>query len=457
MAVVPNVREQKFARTIDREIGPIWNERFARLIWRHLPPLREGMVLDVHSGVGRTIEQLLTRLPQDVRVLGLEPQDAMRALAKSKISPEWKGRVYLKPQDASAVAEMSDDLYDLVVANLVLSEAHDLADALEGLIRVTKPGGTLLATLPMYGTWTEAEDLLREVLRDAGLTQAQNRLRRMANLRPTGPSLATILQGLPGQQLSPAHYLVEQERFTLLFGSGREFLFSPLVELGPLRLWKAVVATEGDPQQVFFRFKEAIDAYCDSGLFAVGAVAGAIVLQRPMAGEDPRTLPGSQFWRRFPELDELWSQAEAGRMPEDPAQSEVDLDFETEDVGIMPPSFDFEDPMTGSHPVAPQPAAAGSPEDDAIRALLDAPSRPGDAHNNLDALLDQVLEFDSTSAEPDDVQELDEEEVELVQPDSHKPGETLKRIRALLPPPPGRRPPPPPLRRVEPDEEPDEG
>ncbi len=435
MAVATNLREQKVARMVEREVGPVWDDRFARMLWRHLPPLREGMVLDIHSGVGNTIEQLLTRLPASVRVLGLEPEEAKRSLAKSKISPEWKNRVYLKAEAAASVADMADELYDLVVANLVLSEAHDLAEALEGLIRVTKPGGTVMATLPMYGTWAEAEDLLREVLRDEGLDQAQNRLRRMANLRPTGPALASVLDGI---QLTPAHYIVEQERFTLLFGSGREFLFSPLVEFGPLRLWKAVVESDnGNPQQAFFRFKEAIDAYCTSSLFTVTAVAGAIILQRPMAGEDPRTLPGAQYWRRYPGLDSMWFEAESGLMPEENLTSDIDVDLDADDsVG---------DDLEGAAVTAPRQVVPSSAEDDAIRALMDKPTSPAAEDNNLDALLDQVLEFDSTQP-PNNAsgfEELDDAEVELVDVDPRRPGETLKRIKALLPPPPSVPPPPP--------------
>lgn len=442
MAAATNLREQKAARMVEREVGPVWNDRFARLLWRHLPPLREGMVLDIHSGVGNTIEQLLTRLPAQVRVLGLEPQEAKRALAKSKIAPEWKNRVYLKAEDAASVANMGDSLYDLVVANLVLSEAHDLTEALEGLIRVTKPGGTVMATLPMYGTWSEAEDLLREVLRDEGLTQAQNRLRRMANLRPTGPALARALESIG---LSTAHYVVEQERFTLLFGSGREFLFSPLVELGPLRLWKAVVSSEGNAQQSFFRFKEAIDAYCASGLFTVTAVAGAIVLQRPMDGEDPRMLPGARYWRRFPGLDSLWSDAESGNLPEDSLAADIDVDLDADESGMAAvPAFQPDESVTAPRQIVkPQDA-----EDEAIRALLEQPASEENPDSNLDALLDQVLEFDSNQAtsNANDVEELDDEELELVDVDARKPGETLKRIKALLPPPPSV-PPPPPGRR----------
>ncbi len=397
------------------------------------------MVLDVHSGEGRTIEELLQRLPAGVRVLGLEPSEALRALAKSRIVPEWKNRVYLKAEDVTAVADMGDALYDLVVANLVLSEAHDLAEALEGLIRVTKPGGTLLATLQMRGTWSEAEDLLREVLRDEGLSAAQNRLRRMASLRPTGPDVARALEGLG---LSKNHFVVEQERFKLLFGSGREFLFAPLVELGPLRLWKAVVATEGNPQQAFFRFKEAIDAYCSSGLFSVTAVAGAITLRRPAPDEDPRTLPGARYWDAYPQLQSLWSAAERGEIPGEELEGDIDIELDLDSSApAAAPRTDpvtIEEGVTAPHAVVRQEVSS---EDEAILALLETPAVGQTEATNLDALLDQVLEFEAKPKEA--VEEIDPDELEMIDVDPRQPGDTLKRIKALLPPLPVEPPPPP--------------
>jgi ubiquinone/menaquinone biosynthesis C-methylase UbiE len=137
VAQAQTLREEKVARMVDREIAPVWHDRFAQLIWRQLPQIAAGVALDVHAGSGRGTEELLERLGPDVRVLALEPSVAMRALAKSRMQPEWKQRVYLKEGDMTNVADMHDDAYDLVVANLVLSEAHDLTEAIAGLVRVT--------------------------------------------------------------------------------------------------------------------------------------------------------------------------------------------------------------------------------------------------------------------------------------------------------------------------------
>jgi hypothetical protein len=56
----------------------------------------------------------------------------------------------------------------------------------------------------------------------------------------------------------------------------REFLFAPLVELGPLSNWKRIAGGGDDMQDAFFFTKEAIDHYFKGRPFAltvVGAVA----------------------------------------------------------------------------------------------------------------------------------------------------------------------------------------
>ena len=56
---------------IDREIAPIWHDRFARLIVRNLPGASDVIALDIHCGVGRTTAELLARLGPAARVLAL--------------------------------------------------------------------------------------------------------------------------------------------------------------------------------------------------------------------------------------------------------------------------------------------------------------------------------------------------------------------------------------------------
>lgn len=434
-----SVRDQRYARVVDREVAPLWHDRFARLLWRHLPSLPDdALVLDVHSGPGHTSGELLERSGRGVRVVALEPQETLRNLAKARLSA-FSDRVYVKPGEFADITEMGDGTYDLVVANLVLGEAHDLGVALRELLRVTKPGGSVLLTLPMDGSWEEVEDLFREVLRTADQKDAARRLRHLGRLRPTGHEMAKVATDLGvGQH----HFVIEHERFNLLFKSGREFLFSPVIELGPLRMWKAILGEQAAPQELFWQLKEAIDAYFSDSVFSVSVVAGVLHLRKPApgaAGAQAAVETSGAYWGQYPELDALWQQAERLELEDE----DLDLDIDVDDE---PPQA-----RAARQPAEPETETSSSSsrmnmnaEDEAIFALLDTPVR--DADNELDALLDQVLEFagndepSSPAIQPVGLQgELVPEALLQIAPVSDlktKPGDTLTRIRSLLPPPP---------------------
>ncbi|MCH9681461.1 MAG: class I SAM-dependent methyltransferase [Deltaproteobacteria bacterium] len=434
------LREQRFARTIDREVAPLWHDRFARLILRHLPRGSDAFTLDVHCGPGRSTYELLDRLGEGSRVLALEPDAALRHVAKSRMRPEWKSRVYLKDGALTDVVGMAADTYDLVSANLVLGEVQNFGESLREILRVTKPGGHILATLPLAGTWAEVEDLFREVLRSASQRDAARRLRHLSRLRLNSHDIARSVAGLG---VGPHHFVVEQERTSLLFASGREFLFSPVIEHGPLRAWKAILGAHAKPQELFWKLKEAIDTYYADNVFSVSVVLGLLhirVPERGSAAAHGAAETAGEYWRRFPELDALFQRAERADGEED---IDIDLDLD------MDADADADEDVAAAEPEPPPTASSSSmrmsAEDEAIFALLDQPTGTNDDNAELDALLDQVLEF----AKPqDEIEELDDALLEEVFPEDKpkRPGETLKRIKSLLPPPPVI-PPPPPTRR----------
>ena len=328
---VASLRDRRVARVIDREIAPIWHDRFARLIIRNLPSASDVIALDIHCGVGRTTAELLSRLGSAARVLAIEPDDTLIEFARTRMRPEWKNRVYLKPGNFDDVAAMADDSYNLVVANLVLGDASDIGSALAEMIRVNRIGGRILATLPMSGSWHEVEDIFAEVLRDAGLTAAVRRLERLRELRPTGAELAQVVRNCG---VAEDDFVVEQERFQMLFPSGREFLFAPVVEHGPLRLWKAVIGKDGSPQELFWRLKEAIDTYYSGHVLAVNVTAGLMNINVAKGTDSPGPRLAARYWRHYPGLDALWGGLAAGYV----RMSEPSLPFGKDDSG----DFDFD-------------------------------------------------------------------------------------------------------------------
>jgi len=448
-----SLREQRFARAIDREVAPLWHDRFARMVYRRLPRGADAFTLDVHCGPGRTTFELLERLGDGARVLALEPDAALRGLAKARMRPEWKGRVYLKDGALTDVAGMAAGTYDFVLANLVLGDVQGFEESLRELLRVTKPGGHVMVTLPLAGTWIEVEELFREVLRDASLKDAVRRLRHLERLRPTGQDVAKAVAALG---VGPRHFVIEQERSSLVFASGREFLFSPVIEHGPLRLWKAILGAHDKPQELFWKLKEAIDAYHADSVLSVTVALGLLHIRVPDQGTGAAETAG-EYWRRFPQLDALFGRAERGEPEED---IDIDLDDDGDDEAGDDEAADDRTPSPGESDEELEAASTSgsrgplssssssmsmSAEDEAIFALLDQPAVKPDDGSDLDALLDQVLEF---AAKPKEVlEEIDDFEEVIPEDEIRRPGETLKRIKSLLPPPPVVPPPLPGGRR----------
>ncbi len=370
------LRDRRVARVIDREIAPIWHDRFARLIVRNIPSREGQFVLDIECGPGRLTTEILQRTDRTTRVVALEPSPSLLELAKSRVRPEWKRRVYHKPGTFDDIMSMADESYDLTLANLVLNETHDTGSALTEMLRITRPGGRVMATMPLYGSWEEVEDIFAEVLRDAGLKDAARRLKRFRSVRPTPVHLAEVLgkQGIKRQD-----FVIEHERLQLLFPSGREFLFAPLIEHGPLRLWKAIIGKEGSAAELFWKLKEAIDTYYQGHVLAVTLIAGLMHIGKPDPDPDQPSLT-SEFWQHYPELDTLWGRLANPGSAQSPFEGmgdddfDFDIDFEEAPVvaAAEPTPEPEPEPVHVQEP-EPEPASVQEPEPEPEPVRVQAP------------------------------------------------------------------------------------
>jgi ubiquinone/menaquinone biosynthesis C-methylase UbiE len=269
-----SLKVEKLARIYDDEIAPVWGTRFGKMLLRNLSVPERGQVLDVSCGTGYPTIEILRRMSDGSRLIAIDASSAMLDVARRKVAdlgPLGKKGVFFRTESAVPKLSFADDVYDLVVCNLGLSEMPSLETALRDFARVCKQGGEVRCTLPLAGTFEEFHDLYREVLIKHDKHEALDRLDRHVERYPTAEHVEKCMRS--------AHLAggLEIEEFTLLFKSSREFFFAPVIEYGPLAEWKEIAGAGQEMQDVFWYIKEAIDAYFDGRPFQVTVKAGCIV------------------------------------------------------------------------------------------------------------------------------------------------------------------------------------
>ena len=277
-------RQQKFAAAYDADIWPLVPERGADLILRHLPRIAAATVLDIGSATGRLALAVGERLDQKGRVVGIDPSPALidRANAAKALSPAG-GKVSFQCADLLPPWPGGNGAYDLIVSNLALADVPDQGAALSDGARILKPGGRLVATIPLRGSWAEFLDLYADVLTEQGKPDG---LTALAAYKRSLPDVDVVTRWLESAGLT--QIAIDVNRWELLFKSAREFFFAPIVELGPLPIWKQIAGGRGDEMQdVFFFVKEAIETYFSGAPFPVSMVVACLQGVKPIAAASP--------------------------------------------------------------------------------------------------------------------------------------------------------------------------
>jgi SAM-dependent methyltransferase len=264
----PHEKQARLAKAWDDEIDPAYASRFAALLLRHVRPKASARIVEIGCATGQLTRELARRFDATSRITAFDEGDAFVAEARAKMDgvDDLRASIALRVGDPQALPA-DDAVANLVVSNLAVAASADPGVAAEEIGRVLAPGGTAVITAPLRGTWAEFLDLFRDVLRESGKIDRIAAVDRHIASLPDGERVAGWLQ-----RAGLVNVGVEVERWEILFKTSREFLFAPLVELGPLSQWKRLSGGGDDMQDAFFFTKEAIDAYFKGRPFAITVV-----------------------------------------------------------------------------------------------------------------------------------------------------------------------------------------
>lgn len=264
-------KQARLAKLYDDEISPAYAGRFATLLLRHVRPTSGARVVEIGCATGQVTRELSRRFDDKSHVTAFDDAEPFVAEARAKIeaTDDLRAPITLRVAEPGALPA-DDGSVNLAVSNLAAAAAADPSAVVGEIARALAPGGIALVTAPLRGTWTEFLDLFREVLRESG---KRDRLAAVDRYVAELPDAEQVTGWLRGAGLTNVG--IEVERWEMLFKTSREFLFAPLIELGPLSHWKRLAGGGDAMQDAFFFTKEAIDTYYKGRPFAI-TVVGAV-------------------------------------------------------------------------------------------------------------------------------------------------------------------------------------
>ena len=262
--------QEKLARVHGEEVYPLFGQKLADLLTANLALARDAHVLQIGCGLGTTNTEILQQTDADSRLIAVEASPAFIERARANVAAEYLGRrVFFRAHNLERKLPFAENGFDHVLANVSLADLATPATLVSELVRVTKPGGELRLATSLAGTWREFIDVYLDVLVRLRRQESAEALAAYRRSFPEPETLAKQLEAAGMGQIA-----VETTHWELVFRTGREFFYAPVIELGPLARWKTIAGKGPEMQDTFLAVKEAIDTYFAGTGFAVSVVAG---------------------------------------------------------------------------------------------------------------------------------------------------------------------------------------
>lgn len=263
-------RQDKLARSYEEDVYPLFGEKLADLLTAGLALPPRAHVLQIGCGLGTTTSDLLHRLDVDSRLIAVEATPALVERARASVDAEYLGkRVFFYADPLDGKLPFAENGFDVVLANVVLPELASPTSQVAELVRVTKRGGELRVATPLQGTWREFLDVYSDVLVRLRKHEAAEALAAYRNTFLEPEALARQVEAAGIGKVA-----VETVHWDLVFRTGREFFYAPVIEQGPLARWKAIAGKGPAMRDTFLAVKEAIDTYYGGAAFSVSVYAG---------------------------------------------------------------------------------------------------------------------------------------------------------------------------------------
>lgn len=263
------------AQLYDAVVVPRYSQHFGRLIVREVLPGTRARILDVGCGTGHPAFDLLKRLDDGGRIVAIDRDPALVDLARTRALGEAGRRIFFKTESVESLS-FGDDVFEAVIGNLVLGSMDRPGEALSEMRRVLTPGGRLLLTRALAGTFEEILDMFREVALRRDQPSVAHRVEIVAARYPAPSAVVAQVRAAGFEEVR-----VESETFKIPFRDAHELFEDALIRFVALSEWRWIAGFETGGERLMQEVEKSLDTYFGGGPLSLTVHAGIIKARRP--------------------------------------------------------------------------------------------------------------------------------------------------------------------------------
>lgn len=256
----------------------LWTQPLLELCGPELPRPLDATVLSAESRCGAVVLRWFEELPEGTRMMALDSSGPMLDEARERMAEEDLRRVFFVQQRVNALS-YADGVFDATLCLHGMITGRQAREGLEELVRVTAPGGEVVAAFPVVESFSEFYDLVDEAIRALDLEGAFERLQELRGNLLSQAQIAAI-----GSELEVEAVELSELSWEIAFSSGRKFLESPLIQETFFPHWVGAIRFS-EREEVLRYVERAIDTYWKGRSFTTEVRAILLKAQKVSSGD----------------------------------------------------------------------------------------------------------------------------------------------------------------------------
>ncbi|MBL8680522.1 MAG: class I SAM-dependent methyltransferase [Myxococcales bacterium] len=266
----PSLRAARYDGIVWPRYARVFGELAARVV--DLP--QGAAVLDVSCRTGVLTAEILRAMP-DATVMALDSDHSFLDAARARSADDDGRRLFVAQQDDLVHLAFSDGAFTNVVGSLVDRATNDRQALFSEALRVLRPGGQLVLSQPLRGSFMELLDMLREVATKYDMTALTERVEQYAQSLPSAEQWAR-----EAEECGFLDATVDDDSLVLGYTSGSEVLADPALHVATLPECQWCAEAAPDPMAVLYQVQNAIDTYFRGRVFELTVHAGCLSARR---------------------------------------------------------------------------------------------------------------------------------------------------------------------------------